>query len=247
MGRVSDEWTRDTLVVLLTVTTGVIDAASFLAFGGAFSSVITGNLVLLGISAGMQKAVLASHAGVALAGYSAGVAAGVPLAAHGPGSGGGGTGASGGGTRAGGGGTWPRSVTVALAAEFAVLALFSGWWEAQGGHPGGTAQLAGLAVLAACMGVQAAAVRRLGQMSTTYLTSTLTGVIGGLVTPGKTEALPRSLGVLAAIVAGAVIGAVVVTRGPAWLPAGILIPLAAVVCWSAAVYGRTGERRPARA
>ncbi len=233
MGRVSDEVARDTLVVLLTITTGVIDAASFLALGGAFSSVITGNLVLLGISAGTQKAALASHAGVALAGYCAGVAAGVPLAARGPG--------------AGGGGTWPRSVTVALAAEFAVLAVFSGWWEMQGGHPGSTAQLAGLAVLAACMGVQAAAVRRLGQMSTTYLTSTLTGVIGGLVTPGKTEALPRSIGVLAAIVAGAVIGAVVVTRAPAWLPAAILVPLAAVVCWSAAVFGRTGERRPARA
>src|SRR6516164_11764457 len=87
---------RDSLVVLLTLTTGAVDAASFLALGNVFSSVITGNLVLLGVAAGTGRAELAVRSGVALAGYMAGVAAGAPLAAR----------------RHHAAGTWPPSVTV---------------------------------------------------------------------------------------------------------------------------------------
>ena len=47
-----------------------------------FSSVITGNLVLLGLSAATLRATLAVHSGVALAGYSAGVLTGAPIAAR---------------------------------------------------------------------------------------------------------------------------------------------------------------------
>jgi uncharacterized membrane protein YoaK (UPF0700 family) len=42
--------TRDGLVVLLTLTTGAVDVSSFLHPGNVFGSVITGNLVLLGLS-----------------------------------------------------------------------------------------------------------------------------------------------------------------------------------------------------
>src|SRR5262249_37245042 len=90
---------RDSLVVLLTLTTGAVDAASFLALGTVFSSVITGNLVLLGVAAGTGRAELAVHSGVAMAGYVAGVAAGAPLAAR----------------RHPAAGTWPPSVTITLA------------------------------------------------------------------------------------------------------------------------------------
>lgn len=69
---------RDTLVVLLTLTTGAVDAASFLALGKVFGGVITGNMVLLGIAAGTGGTSLAIHSGVALAGYSLGVIAGAP-------------------------------------------------------------------------------------------------------------------------------------------------------------------------
>src|SRR5262249_42291213 len=69
---------RDSLVVLLTLTTGAVDAASFLALCNVFSSVITGNLVLLGVAAGTGRAELAMHSGVALAGYVAGRAGGAP-------------------------------------------------------------------------------------------------------------------------------------------------------------------------
>jgi uncharacterized membrane protein YoaK (UPF0700 family) len=209
---------RDSLVVLLTLTTGAVDAASFLALGNVFSSVITGNMVLLGVSAGTGKPELAVHSGVALAGYVAGVMAGGPLAAR----------------RHHASGTWPPSVTVTLAVELVVLVAFSVSWELAGTHPSGGGQLALVAVLAAAMGLQAAAVRRLGQMSTTYLTSTLTAVVAGLVTGSKPDGMARSLGVLVTIVVGAVAASILLEQARAWLPLVILVPLGLVIVASVA-------------
>jgi uncharacterized membrane protein YoaK (UPF0700 family) len=203
---------RDGLLVLLTLTTGAVDASCFLHLGNVFSSVITGNLVLLGVAAATQSGSLAIHSGTALAGYSAGVLIGAPIATR----------------RARGGETWPLSVTVTLAAEFCVLAGFSVGWELTGGSPGSTARLLLIAALAIAMGIQSAAVRELGGMSTTYLTGTLTAVISELATRARAR-VASSLGVLAAVVAGAVGGGLVAEHAPAWLPAVILTPLAVVV------------------
>ena len=209
---------RDSLVVLLTLSTGAVDAVSFLALGNVFSSVITGNLVLLGLAAGTGRPELAVHSGVALAGYMAGVAAGAPLAAR----------------RHDAAGTWPPSVTVTLAVELVILVAFSVGWELAGTHPSSGGQLALLAVLAAAMGLQAAAVRRLGQMSTTYLTSTLTALVAGLVTGSKPDGMARSLGVLATLIVGAVAASVLLEEARAWVPLVILVPLGLVIVASVA-------------
>jgi uncharacterized membrane protein YoaK (UPF0700 family) len=204
---------RDSLVVLLTLTTGAVDVTSFLALGSVFSSVVTGDMVLLGAAAGTGRPELAVHAGVALAGYMVGVAAGAPLAAQ----------------RHDAAGTWPPSVTVTLAVELVILVAFSVGWELAGTRPAGGEQLTLLAVLAAAMGLQAAAVRRLGQMSTTYLTSTLTALVAGLVTGSKPDGMARSLGVLATLIIGAIAGSLILEGARAWLPVMILLPLGLVV------------------
>jgi uncharacterized membrane protein YoaK (UPF0700 family) len=216
---------RDSLVVVLTLTTGAVDAVSFLALGNVFSSVITGNLVLLGLAAGTGRPELAVHSGVAIAGYVAGVAAGAPLAARQHHA-----------TR-----TWPPSVTVTLAVELVILVAFSVGWELAGTHPAGGGQLALVAVLAAAMGLQAAAVRRLGQMSTTYLTSTLTALIAGLVTGSKPDGTARSLGVLAAIIIGAIAGSLILEGARAWLPLMILLPLGLVIVASVIGFERVRD------
>lgn len=64
---------RDGLVVMLTPSTGALDAVTFLCLGKVFSSVITGNLALLGVAAAQHDATLALNGGLALAGYAAGV------------------------------------------------------------------------------------------------------------------------------------------------------------------------------
>lgn len=209
---------RDSLVVLLTLATGAVDATSFLALGNVFSSVVTGDMVLLGAAAGTGRPELAVHSGVALAGYLAGVMAGAPLAAR----------------RQHGTGTWPPSVTVTLAVELVILVAFSVGWELAGTHPSGGGQLALVAVLAAAMGLQAAAVRRLGQMSTTYLTSTLTALVAGLVTGSKPDGMARSLGVLATLIIGAIAASILLENARAWLPVVILLPVGLVIVASVA-------------
>jgi uncharacterized membrane protein YoaK (UPF0700 family) len=215
---------RDSRVVLLTITAGAVNAVSFIVLGKVFSSVITGNMVLLGVAATTGNSGAAIHGGVALAGFSAGVLAGAPIAARGRGDSGG----AGGG--AGAEASWPGGVTAALAAEVVVLAAFCAGWEAAQGHPHGGAQLTLLVLLAVAMGMQSSAVRRLGQMSSTFLTSTLAGVLAGVATRKAPEGLLRSLGALVAIVAGAVAGGFLATTSAyPWLPLVILLPPCLVI------------------
>jgi uncharacterized membrane protein YoaK (UPF0700 family) len=216
-------------VVVLTFGTGVVDAASFLHLGGAFSSVITGNMVLLGVAAGSRNAALALHGGLALAGYAAGVAIGAPLAGPHPQQ---------------DQSVWPARVTICLAAEAVVLIGFSAGWLAAGGHPGTSGKLALLATGAVAMGMQSAAVRRLGQMSSTYLTSTLTGIVAGLATRQRPAGFGRSLGSLAAIVAGAAASIAVAAAAPDLLPVLVLLPPAAVLASGPRLHHEpAGDRR----
>lgn len=218
---------RDLLVVLLTATSGAVDAACFLHLGHVFATVVTGTMVLLGVAAGTHDPSLAIHCGVSLGSYICGVAAGAQIAVGFGGRRSAGTA----GTRA----TWPPAVTVALAAEFCVLAAFCVAWELQSGRPHAAGQLVLLTLVAAAMGMQSAAVRQLGDMSTTYLTGTLTGVVEGLTTGRKPDGLARSLGALAALIVGALISATVTAHVPGWLPLVVLLPLAVVLAVSGPV------------
>src|ERR1700728_3039841 len=71
---------RDSLVVVLALTSGAIDAVTFVRLGNVFSSVITGNLALLGLAVGEHHSALAVSSGLALAAYAVGVLAGGALA-----------------------------------------------------------------------------------------------------------------------------------------------------------------------
>ena len=212
-GRATSARRRDLLVVVLTLTTGALDGVTYLRLGHVFSSVITGNLVLIGVAAGRQYPALALNGGLALAGYAAGLLAGGRLA----------------GTPEEGQPAWPGRVTVALAAEFLLLVAFTVIWYASGGHPVSAARFALLLIAAGALGMQSAAVRRLGSMSTTYLTSTLAGLLTALAIRRWPAQWQRSTGVLVAIMAGAALGAVAATQSPAWVPAAILVPLVTVI------------------
>lgn len=109
-----------------------------------------------------------------------------------------------------------------------------------GGHPAGGRRLALLALAAAAMGIQSAAVRRLGQISTTYLTSTLTALFTGLAPRRKPEGTGHSAAILVTAVGGAALGTLAALRAPDWVPADILIPIAVVLA------GSVARRRRAR-
>ncbi len=212
---------RDAFVVILTLGTGVLDAVTFVRLGKVFSSVITGNLALLGIAAGQQDATLARNGGLALGGYAAGVILASLFA----------------GTPERGQPVWPRQVTITLAIELVVVAVFITWWLISGPARGEASQLALLIMAAAAMGMQSTAVRRLGQMSSTYLTSTLTGVLTALATGRLPSDWQRSVGAIVAMPVGAVLGALAATQSPGSVPAAVIVPLAVVVGCSLAAAG----------
>jgi uncharacterized membrane protein YoaK (UPF0700 family) len=186
------------IAIALTFGSGAADVASFTRLGGVFTSVMTGNIVLWGLAAARGSLSLASHTAVSIAGYIAGVAGGTWVA-HGvrdrPASG-----------SAEGDGVLPVHVIWVLLAELALLAGFTAGWEVSGGAPAGWAQFALLATLAAAMGMQSSAVKDMGltEVSTTYLTGTLTGLVSSLASPGKsTPHGLRRFGVLIGLVTGA--------------------------------------------
>ena len=227
------------IAIALTFGSGAMDVASFTRLGGVFTSVMTGNIVLGGLSVAQRSLSLASHSAVSIVGYIVGVA----------------------------GGTWiaygfktaktaddearasvlPAHVNWALFAELILLAGLTAGWEITAARPTGWAQFCLLAVAAAAMGVQASAVNEMGltNVSTTFLTGTLTGLVSSLVRPGQeTPHGLRRFGVLIGLAAGAGLCGLLVATAPDSVPA---LPLAALVTTLilAAMPLRNGTQRSA--
>jgi uncharacterized membrane protein YoaK (UPF0700 family) len=205
---------RDLLAVALAAGTGSLDATAFLALGQVFVSVVTGNLVLVGLGAGRGDWGALLRVAVALIAYGAAIGvgtlvAGTPERAQSP---------------------WPRRATWCLSIELALLAGWAAGWELAGAHPRGGTQVALLGVAAGAMGLQSAAVRRLDLpgFSSTYLTSTYIALITDLVRRRRARNLPQAAA-LASLVLGAAAGGVLVTYAPRVAPAPVLAVVTLVV------------------
>jgi uncharacterized membrane protein YoaK (UPF0700 family) len=200
-------------VMLLAMNSGALDAIGFLALGGVFASVMTGNVVLLGVSAGTRNGLLAAHAVVAISGYVIGVTAGVRVVGdRSP-------------TRAAG---WSTRVNVVLAIELGLVVAFAIGWEFARGKPTTPSQLALIGMAATAMGLQSAAVRVStgAGVSTTYLTGTLTDVVATLAS-GRALRLERTgVAVLAAALLGAVLAGTAVVE---WSAVAPIAPLGALI------------------
>jgi uncharacterized membrane protein YoaK (UPF0700 family) len=216
------------LAAALAFGTGAMDVASVTRLGGVFSSVMTGNLVLLGLAAARPSGELATHTALAFAGYVTGAALGTWIA----------------GSPRPREQTWPIAVTMTLVVELAVMGGFSAGWEPAHAQPTGGPQLLVVATLG--MGLQSAAVRGLGTtVSTTYLTGTLTGVVASLVAKQRSRHLNhRGVAVLTAVALGAAAGGVLILTAPAVLPALPLATLTVVI--ATAAYHHTPQTGTAR-
>ena len=201
------------IAIALTFGSGAADVASFTQLGGVFTSVMTGNIVLWGLAAARGSLSLASHTAVSIAGYIAGVAVGTWVAHEAKTA------------SADQDGVLPVHVIWVLLAELTLLAGFTVGWEVSGAAPAGWAQFALLATLAAAMGMQSSAVKDMGltEVSTTYLTGTLTGLVSSLVSPGQdTPHGLRRFGVLIGLVAGASLCGLFVATAADGVPALLL-------------------------
>ena len=74
------EHTLTLIAIALTFGSGAADVASFTQLGNVFTSVMTGNIVLLGLAVAQGSPTLASHTVVSIGGYIAGVAGGTWIA-----------------------------------------------------------------------------------------------------------------------------------------------------------------------
>lgn len=225
-----------TIAVLLTFASGASDVASFTRLGDVFTSVMTGNMVLFGLALARGSVSLAAHSAASFAGYVAGVVVATRLTwLHS-------TRAREGDPAANGQGRmWPPHVTLTLLVESTLLIGLTIGWELTSGRPTGGARFALLACAACAMGIQSCTVQEMGisEVSTTYLTGTLTALVRSVSRPGE-PAKPglRRPGVLIGLASGAVLAGLMLASAPAVVP---LLPLGAVLT---AVYLGSGRTLP---
>ena len=218
---------RDWLLFALTVSSGAVDAISFLALGKVFTAFMTGNFVFLGMGIA-QNAAAPSIVAVLVSIVAFGL--GVYLAtlivtprqneAH--------------DDKESARVVWSPRVTYALAISLLPHLAFVLLWISTGGRPADSATLGLLAAWALAMGIQSAAVRRLdvGGIYTTAATATVIFLFGSFAhRPLSGEERRRLSGVLISLIVGATAGARLLIDGPTYaplLPAGITVIVVAI-------------------
>jgi uncharacterized membrane protein YoaK (UPF0700 family) len=238
--RVSPAAVRDLLLVGLTVSSGAIDAISFLALGKVFTAFMTGNFVFLGLGVAGAGGPDVLRVLVAIGAFAAGVLVATRIVE--------------GSTESG---VWPRRVSVALGVAMLLQAAFLAVWAATSGHPGtGSGDLlTGLMALA--MGTQSGAVMGLAVKGvfTTAATATAILLMRDVATwsasaserartdSPRPNAAPaehaRLVGVLAGLLAGATAGGLLLVHARTYAPALPLVVTAVVIATaSIALHGR---------
>lgn len=218
------------VVLVLTFTTGLLDAVSYLGLGQVFSGIQTGNLVVLGFALAGADGFSVAGPALSLAAFFVGAALGGRLAI---------------------GLSRRHRRWLALALGVEVLLVAVGAVAAVGLRPDALGEwrtYAIIALLAAAMGLRSATVRRLAapEVTTTVLTSTITDLAADA---GTFSAAPGrhawQVGTIGTRLLGAVTGALLV-------PISLTLPIAAVavlIAVAAAVYVApvvVRERRDAR-
>jgi uncharacterized membrane protein YoaK (UPF0700 family) len=213
---------RDLLLNALTVSSGAVDAISFVALGRVFTAFMTGNIAFLGLR--IADAIRAPGI-VAILTSMASFAVGVYLS-----------------TRivkpSEGSGIWSKRVTVALGVSLIAHAGFVAVWFASNARPSLDVSHVLLGVWALAMGMQSAAVRRLhvDGVFTTAATATIIFLAGDLTNWSATASERRRLaGVLVALLVGATAGGVLLVHAPLYAPVLPFVITVAVVATAAIV------------
>ncbi|HZR11335.1 MAG TPA: YoaK family protein [Myxococcales bacterium] len=200
-------------LLLLTFATGLVDAASVLGLGHVFTGNMTGNLLFVGFSlAGAHEVSIAASL-LAVAGFIAGAAWGGRIV-HGKGR---------------------RVVHRGFAIELTLLAAALAVLVFR---RAAMRDRILLVLLAAALGIQGSVARRAGsEFSTVVLTSTLLRAATDTARKHARESTLRRAAAIAAMVAGAVIGALLLHLGLAWpiFAAALIVAAALSLSWSAAI------------
>src|ERR1700724_2675584 len=183
---------RDLLLNALTVSSGAVDAISFLALGKVFSAFMTGNIAFLGLRAAGATAPGAVAILTSIGGFAAGVYLSTRIVQPSAGA-----------------DIWPRTGSIALGVSLIAHATFLAIWFASNGQPSNNVAHVLLGLWGFAMGMQSAAVRRLrvDGVFTTAATATIIFLVGDLTKWSVTGAERRRLaGVLVSLFVGACAG-----------------------------------------
>jgi uncharacterized membrane protein YoaK (UPF0700 family) len=223
---------RDTTLMSLTLSSGVVDAISFIAFGKVFTAFMTGNLVFLGLGAanafkpGGPNLI---RVGVVLVCFAAGVflAARVLKRAR--------------GTRAD-----KASLSLALAGVLLAQLIFLVGWIAVSGDPSGTYATCLAALEAIAMGMQSSAVGALDVKGvfTTAATATLINLSREAADRRVSATDPAQMvRILVCLIAGATIGGLLLVNARTYAP--IVPALATTLAIAASIADVRAVRRGA--
>ena len=178
-------------LLVLTFSTGLVDAVSYLGLGRVFTANMTGNVVLLGFGIAGSGGLPVVAPLVSLGAFLAGSAAGGLLAEK-------------------TGGRHAEHLARALGIEIVLILVTAVIAAAVDARPGTFSAGVVIALLALAMGVRNATVRRLGvpDLSTTVLTMTLTGLAADSPAAGASgKGSARRISAVLAMLSGAVAGA----------------------------------------
>jgi uncharacterized membrane protein YoaK (UPF0700 family) len=217
------------LLLTLTVVTGVVDAVSFLGLGRVFVANMTGNVVFVGFAAAGEASLSVLASLTAVAAFLVGALAGGRLAR----------------VEDDRGHRVLYRATVVQAALVAVAVVLSATLE---GTRSGSELL--IVVLGVAMGLQNAAVRRIGapDLTTTVLTMTLTGFAADSKAAGGRGAHPlRKVAAVAAMLVGAFAGGLLQLHVAMWTALALALVLILAVLVVLRVGRVRGRRRPASA
>jgi uncharacterized membrane protein YoaK (UPF0700 family) len=203
--RLSGVAVRDVLLVALTVSSGAVDAISFIALGKVFTAFMTGNVVFLSLSLTDAGGPDAGRVLIALAAFAAGVFAATRMV--GP---------------TAGAGLWPRAVSAALGCALTLEVVFLVVWVAASGRPATGAGNVLTLLMALAMGMQSGAVASLAVpgVFTTAATATVLFLIKDVATSSDSDSADRArlLGVLMALFAGAAAGGLLLVYARDYAP-----------------------------
>jgi len=192
------------LLLTLSLVTGIVDAASVLAFG-VFTANMTGNVVFLGFAVAGAPGFSVLRSAVSLIAFLLGALIGGRL----------------GSAKAGAQRVWLTTVAVCEAALLFVAALSSIGYDASSATSA-YGLYAVIILMAIAMGLRNATVRQLAvpDLTTTVLTLTLTGIAAdSSLAGGKNPRIWRRVGSVVAMFVGAVVGTLL-------LRYGMVLPLA---------------------
>ncbi|UYY77176.1 YoaK family protein [Sphingomonas sp. R1] len=208
------------LLLLLSVTTGLVDAVSVLGLGKVFTANMTGNIVFLGFAAAGTPGFTIAPYIVALTSFLVGALVAGKVGAH----------LAGQPLR-----RWLVLAAVTEAVLFGIAAGVAAWAGAMGILPE-TCVFAIIALTAIAMGFRNATIRQLKvpDLTTTVLTLTLTGIAADShFAGGRNPNIGRRLAAVMAILFGAFLGAVLVNRYGLAIPllvAGLTVLVGTLAC-----------------